>query len=283
MTLLVGCMMAMDAEHLLPVSLGSLLKSVDTAIVVDGGSTDGTRSLARSMGAEVVDSPWPAHNAQQRQVYLDSALARFGEREDVWLMVLDSDELLLGHQLKELVPDLERAGKDHAMLPRMWVVATEAGLMYLASKPHFPDYQLRLYRLRKGLRYTGRIHEVLHGLGEGVNVSAPSIGHLDLIRTSTTQRSEKVRRYDRLEPGSGLPRFYLPQRYGFVLKPLPIDGSITPFLPAIGGLTRFTLAARDLRGKSLQYRMTWPMVDVWEWGLLKARRLRRRLLPGKGS
>src|SRR5438270_5434198 len=175
MTLLVGCMMAMDAEDLLPVSLGSLLKSVDTAIVVDGGSTDGTRSLAKTMGAEVVDSAWPAHNAQQRQVYLDSALERYGEREDVWLMVLDSDELLLGGRLKELVSNLERAGKDHAMLPRMWVVATDAGLMYIASKPHFPDYQLRLYRLRKGLHYTGRIHEVLHGLGEVTNVAAPSI------------------------------------------------------------------------------------------------------------
>jgi len=283
MTLLVGCMMATNAADLLPTSLACLRSCVDEIIVVDGGSIDATKSTAKAMGARVIDSPWTGENySLQRQVYIDAAIARHGGEDGVWLLVLDSDEVLIGGEPRTVVNELNRLGMDYARLPRKWLVNTPSGLSYVASRPHYPDFQLRLFRLRSGLRYTGRIHEVLHGLGSGLDVAAPTILHLDLLRTDVAQRAQKVKRYETLEPGSGVPRFYLLERYGFILKPVSAGDSIRPYMDGINASTRVVLTDHDLRGKTLQYHLTWRLMAWWEWGQLKAKRVPRRLKRAGG-
>src|ERR1700730_16733035 len=112
------------------------------------------------------------------------------------------------------------------MLRRMWLVDGPRGLSYISSHPHYPDRQLRLFKLRAGLQYTGKIHEVLHGLGPGRDLDTLAILHLDLLRTGAAARAQKVSRYENAEPGSGVPRFYLFERYGFTLEPLAVDASV---------------------------------------------------------
>jgi glycosyltransferase involved in cell wall biosynthesis len=276
MARLIGCMMVMNAADLLSVSLGTLGPLVDEMVVVDGGSTDNTRALARKLGATVIESPWPGANAVQRQVYLDYAARAYSGR-DAWAVVLDADEaIVMGHP-RSVVDTLDSEGLDWAMLSRMWLVDTPGGLRYVASKPHYPDPQLRLFRVRQGLRYTGVIHEILHGLGRGREVPVPRILHLDLLRTNLAERTEKVARYERLDPGSGVPRFYRFERYGYLLKPLPADDSILRHLGDISATTRVRLTGRRLRLKALQYHLTWRLVALVEWLHMKERRLFRRL------
>ena len=277
MTLLIGCMIAMNAADLLDLSLGSLYGKVDEFVVIDGGSNDATKLVATGFGARVIESKWPEDNSAQRQIYLDYALGRANRDSDAWAFVLDADEILVGGEPRQAISELNRAGLDHAMVPRMWLVDTPGGLSYISSHPHYPDRQLRLFRLRAGLWYTGKIHEVLHGLGSGGNVDAPAILHLDLLRSVYTQRAQKVKRYQKSEPGSGVPRFYLFERYGFTLEPLPIDGSVQPFLAGIKSIIRVTLTKGDLRGKGLQYRLTRRPLDLLDWSRLKVRRLPGRL------
>lgn|SRR5487761_536219 len=49
MTMLIGCMMAMNAADLLELSLGSLHGKVDELVVIDGGSTDVTKSVSHGL------------------------------------------------------------------------------------------------------------------------------------------------------------------------------------------------------------------------------------------
>jgi len=277
MTMLIGCMMATNAAHVVELSLGSLHHVVDELVLVDGGSTDATQSVAKGFGATVIESKWREDYSAQRQVYLDYAIRRASPDSDAWAFVLDSDEILVGGEPRQTIKELNRLGLDHAMVPRKWLVDATGGLSYISSHPHYPDRQLRLFRLRAGLRYTGRVHEVLHGLGSGRDIETLTILHLDLLRTGRDQRTQKVKLYEQSEPGSGVPRFYMFERYGFTLEPLPIDGSIQPFIAGIKAMTKVRLTADDLRGKSLRYRLTRRPLDILDWSTLKARRLPGRL------
>lgn len=269
--------MATNAADVLELSLGSLHRKVDELVLVDGGSIDATKSVAKGFGATVIESEWRENYSVQRQVYLDYALERASRDSDAWAFVLDSDELLVGGEPRQAITELNRLGFDHAMVPRRWLVDTTGGLSYISSHPHYPDRQLRLFRLRAGLRYTGRVHEVLHGLGSGRDVDAPTILHLDLLRTGPAQRTQKVNLYEQSEPGSGVPRFYMFERYGFTLEPLQIDGSVQPFMAGIKAMTTVSLTEGDLRGKSLRYRLMRRPLDLMDWSRLKARRLPGRI------
>jgi glycosyltransferase involved in cell wall biosynthesis len=277
MTMLIGCMMATNAAEVIELSLGSLQPMVDELVLVDGGSTDRTKAIAKGFGATVIESRWRDNYAAQRQVYLDYALQWATDKDEAWAFVLDSDEILAEGQLRQTIAELSRQGLDHAMVPRKWLVHTARGLSYISSHPHYPDRQLRLIKLRPGLRYTGHVHEVLHGLGSGRNVDAPQILHLDLLRAGLAQRKQKVKVYEKSEPGSGVPRFYMFERYGFTLEPLSIVDSVQPFIAGIKAMTSVNLTEGDLRGRTLQYRLTRRPLDLVDWGRLKARRLRGRI------
>jgi glycosyltransferase involved in cell wall biosynthesis len=284
MTMLIGCMMATNAAEVIELALGSLHSVVDELVLVDGGSTDRTKAIARDFGATVIESKWHDNYAAQRQVYLDYALQRATQNDEAWAFVLDSDEILVDGELRQTIAELSRQGLEHAMVPRKWLVDTAGGLRFISSHPHYPDRQLRLLKLRPGLHYTGRVHEVLHGVGPGRNVDAPTILHLDLLRTGLAQRKQKVKVYEQSEPGSGVPRFYMFERHGFTLEPLTIGGSLQPFMGGIRGMTSISLTEGDLRGRTLQYRLTRRPLDLIDWARLKARRLPGRIKRvGRGS
>src|ERR1700675_1152507 len=71
------------------VMLGDCLRSLcgfaDEVVVVDTGSTDGTRELAAGLGARVVTFPWRGDFAAARNEALRHARGR-------WILYVDADE-----------------------------------------------------------------------------------------------------------------------------------------------------------------------------------------------
>ncbi len=62
----------------------SIKDHVDEVLVVDGGSTDETVSVSSSLGARVIENPWPGYAAQRN---FGAAAAA-----NDWIFMLDSDE-----------------------------------------------------------------------------------------------------------------------------------------------------------------------------------------------
>ncbi|WP_298954584.1 glycosyltransferase family 2 protein [uncultured Methylobacterium sp.] len=90
----------------------------DDILVVDSGSTDGTRDLAASLGARVVHNDWPGYGPQKR----------FAEERcrHVWMLNLDADEVV--------PPDL----------------AGEIRRLFSAGEPPHPAYELGIAEIFPG-------------------------------------------------------------------------------------------------------------------------------------
>src|SRR5207249_480278 len=79
------CMIVRDEEPRLPSCLESIAPYVDEIVVVDTGSTDRTREVARDWGARVYEMPWPDSFAAARNQSLE--LARGS-----WILRMDADD-----------------------------------------------------------------------------------------------------------------------------------------------------------------------------------------------
>ena len=146
-----ACLIVRDEEHRIAETLRSLAFA-DERIVVDSGSTDRTREIARAEGAVVVENPWPGFGAQ-RNVAIDHASGD-------WILEVDADERVT----EELRDDIVR-----------WLVEppSDVSLCMLPLRDHFlgawlgpsakyPRYRARMFR-RGAYRHDERrqVHEGL--------------------------------------------------------------------------------------------------------------------------
>src|SRR5262245_60465857 len=89
------CMIVRDSARTLPACLASARPWVDDIVVVDTGSLDDTREIARSFGARVFEFPWIDDVAAARNESL-----KHGQGE--WLFWMDSDDTIDGTNGKHL-------------------------------------------------------------------------------------------------------------------------------------------------------------------------------------
>lgn len=81
------CMIVRDEAARLPACLDAVGDLADELVVVDTGSRDATRDLARARGARVIETPWIGDFAAARNLGL-------AEARGAWILVLDADEIL---------------------------------------------------------------------------------------------------------------------------------------------------------------------------------------------
>ncbi|WP_308578491.1 glycosyltransferase [uncultured Selenomonas sp.] len=127
----------------------------DERIVLDTGSSDGTRELAVRAGADVHDFVWTDDFAAARNAALAHA-------SSTWAAVLDADEGFFdpGEVRPYLaMMDVLMPEADAVLLPIVHVDEDD-GNHEIGRAPH-----VRLVRLDRGLFYEGRVHERLQKAG----------------------------------------------------------------------------------------------------------------------
>ncbi len=130
--------------------LAACLRSLafcDEIVVVDSGSDDATRDVARRHGARVVEEPWRGFGPQKRFAV---SLAR-----NDWVLCVDADE--------EVSPDLARAIATALTGPRnvAYRMPRSNRFMgrYLRHGEGFPDWSLRLFDRRRAQWSDDAVHE----------------------------------------------------------------------------------------------------------------------------
>jgi glycosyltransferase involved in cell wall biosynthesis len=142
-----------NEEVNLPHALRSVCDWADAVYVVDSGSTDGTRRLAESLGAQVVDRPWLGYAAQKNW-----ALDNLPIRSD-WVFVLDADESITPELRAEVLAITTRPA-DQVATAGYFVNR----LTYFLGRPlrhcgYFPSYNLRLFKRGKARYEQREVHE----------------------------------------------------------------------------------------------------------------------------
>lgn len=140
------CMIVRDEERHLDRCLQSVKSLVREMIVVDTGSTDGTRDIARRHGATIIDFPWNEDFAEARNAGLKHATGR-------WILVLDADEELGEMDAKSLQHLIEQPDVYGCHVQMINFIGAQPGDEYVT------DSVCRLFRNDPRIAYTGRIHE----------------------------------------------------------------------------------------------------------------------------
>ena len=119
---------------------------VDDIVVVDTGSTDATREVARSLGARVFDVPWCDSFAVARNASIEHALGD-------WIFCLDADDRIVPPERAKLEKLFAQLGDDNVgYLMGHVCLGPDGGFGMQAD-------QVRLFRRHPDIRWEYRVHE----------------------------------------------------------------------------------------------------------------------------
>src|SRR5579883_2836535 len=182
------CLIAKNAEATITTSLRSTTNLVVEMVVVDTGSTDGTKEIAASLGARVFDFAWVDSFAAARNESLRHATGD-------WIFCLDADERLTGEsrtKLQQLLAGLDLKNKAYGMT---FLYRPEPGNLLTTEVK-----RVRLYRHHPQVRWQNRICEDimpdLHALGfrvEWTDITIEHIGYQDpVVRARKWERNLRL-------------------------------------------------------------------------------------------
>jgi glycosyltransferase involved in cell wall biosynthesis len=156
------------------------LGCADEIVVVDSGSSDRTCTIARGLGARVVEEPWRGYAAQKN---FASGCATHD-----WILSLDADEEVT-QQLAEEINAVKQSTPEFAGcdMPRL---AQYLG-RWIRHSGWYPDRKVRLYDRRRGEWKGDYVHE-------SVRIDGPA-SHLngDLLHYTCDSVSDHLRTLDR--------------------------------------------------------------------------------------
>ncbi|MFM9277539.1 glycosyltransferase [Paenibacillus jiagnxiensis] len=183
------CMILYNEELFLENCLNSVLQYVDEIVIVDTGSTDRTKEICQSFGAQIYDFPWNGSFAQARNYGIERAT---GE----WILYLDADEELVVKD--ESLWNKMLQDDKHCILGIP--IINYYGDRHIDSNKAYLLAQYRLFRNGLGLRFENDIHEqlIIRKVLEDFTAAAvlPAVlhhyGYLDSVATARNKHERNM-------------------------------------------------------------------------------------------
>lgn len=154
------CYIVKNEEANLARSLASLPKCLDDLVIVDTGSSDGTRDVARRYGARLFDAVWTDDFSAPRNAAIEQAIGD-------WILFLDADESFEPglEDFSGILHEIEEKEGDALLFRRRNVEDSEH------PEKGSTDWSVRAFRRSENLRYTGAVHEQITRLdGKALDV-----------------------------------------------------------------------------------------------------------------
>jgi glycosyltransferase involved in cell wall biosynthesis len=150
------CLIVKDEETTLPRCLASVWDRVDGSVMVDTGSTDDTRAVARRYDVALFEEPRADDFAQARNAAFDRVPVTFD-----FIFWLDADDVLLEadrQRFRALKAQLARTDANAVSMVYHYAFDDDGGVLLTFRL-------LRVVRPASHFRWVGRVHEYLEGPG----------------------------------------------------------------------------------------------------------------------
>jgi GT2 family glycosyltransferase/SAM-dependent methyltransferase len=160
------CMIVKDEEESLARCLMSAIPIVDDIVIVDTGSTDRTKAIAKMFGARVYDFEWTNDFSEARNL----SLSRAGGD---WILVLDADEVISPldyDRLAKIVKSSAEPPKAYSITTRNYVkppyvIGWTCNNGEYADEEDgtgwYPSAKVRLFTNDSSIRFENLIHELV--------------------------------------------------------------------------------------------------------------------------
>ena len=157
------CMIVKNEEKNIVRTLLNLRPVADELIVVDTGSSDRTKDIARALGARVFDFPWTGDFSAARNFSL--SMAKGG-----WILVMDADEVISPSdrkELRELIRGPRQTAygittRNYVLSPGAWGWTENDGAYpEQAGTGWIPSTKARLFPNDEHIRFRGHVHELV--------------------------------------------------------------------------------------------------------------------------
>ncbi|MDA8239464.1 MAG: glycosyltransferase [Nitrospiraceae bacterium] len=190
------CMIVKNEEGNLARCLRSMRRLADEMIVVDTGSSDRTKDIARVFGAKVYDFVWTGSFAEARNESLSRASGD-------WIFTLDADEVISPKdyvRFKALITEKPAQPIAYAITTRNYVAYTgmhgwkrnDGSYPEEAGNGWIPSKKVRLFSRNSGVSYVNPVHESLEpalaGLHIGVEECPIPIHHYGKLDSEKSKR-----------------------------------------------------------------------------------------------
>ncbi len=198
-SLLSLCMIAKNEAEMLGECLARVKPIVDEMIVVDTGSTDETKAIAKEAGAAIYDFTWQDDFSKARNFSIRKAR---GE----WILVLDADEFVSEKDLPIIQTLTARRDVDGFRLcQRSYTDRIGARNFYpckgeYAEEKGFIGYVtahlVRLFRNSPDIYFEGHVHEVvesvMHARGKKWISTEIPLHHYGFVKSNQTADQKKA-------------------------------------------------------------------------------------------
>ena len=158
------CMIVRNEEKYLEQCLNSVKDIVDEIIIVDTGSTDKTKEIAKKFNAKIFDFKWVDDFSAARNESI-----RHATKE--WILVMDADELVEKQDLTKIKDALKGSDgiagfslEQRSYLNNFFEGAVKNNSEFeLVENYQFyiPHHLVRLFKNKSGLYFKHRVHELV--------------------------------------------------------------------------------------------------------------------------
>ncbi|WP_371372061.1 glycosyltransferase [Sporomusa aerivorans] len=179
------CMIVKDEEYLLAKCLKAIRAHVDEIILVDTGSTDKTKVIARQFTDKIYDFPWCNDFARARNFSLLHA-------NNDWILVLDADEIVTKFDRNSLAPLTQSTEMAVGRIKR---------INYIENKWGPARHTERISRVfnRQLLHYEGIIHEQIATKNKGslyktipLDITVDHVGYAKEVINKTAKLERNI-------------------------------------------------------------------------------------------
>ena len=175
------CMITKDEEEFLEQSLNSVKDIVDEIIIVDTGSTDRTKEIAKKFNASIFDFKWIDDFSAARNESLQHATKD-------WILVLDADEVIEKKDLSKIKEAVDNTDQNvgFSLEQRSYInnyfegaLENDSEFELVKKYPFYiRNFLVRLFKNNLGLHFKHRVHELIE---ESIKEKALKYKKIDVI------------------------------------------------------------------------------------------------------